>query len=1173
MTELLNNDTTSQHSAIQRAFDTMDMDQFFSGSSVNVTFKLNGTHQKYRLQLQSGAIMIKKYGFFMSSDLHMSNGQVEPSSVACQLLSGLYQCRKVSQEQFVTLLSLPGGVNHYAREALDKLSDSDVDYFICKAISARGKEQKDSMRILELLPARKLINSLFSKSDEQIRALLTLNNWSNTESYLTVLCELYRSEQDKHIRYINQYKPLDLPNIRLNYLNSLKNSQVRNWLYSYYSRKKPTFFNNAAEIKPALIGCWLKSIDHDQSQKLLLVLDVTGAVNIVQALLNASGELCEIEKDDMCIIQSVDSALTLLADLTASSSSESELNIKWKKILQKLSSYDRRQLLTQALENNYQLALADSIDHEFIYNWLQSKSAAQKTNFLCHFITEDQPALLEKLSKKYDLTILEWFPESCLENIFKMMSRDLAENLLVKIQPSFVSEMFSKQENKNHLSFFVRLTQILADNEEKLVSFLKHKCGHLNERETAALIVKFSPVVARIFSYTLTDEFWDNIITDYKLCNENNIEFWCDILPKDYIAKKASGWFCSFIASIFQAERIDPAVIKAIHEKIDDTRFESIVQHYGNRIGADALLSFPAERLMVLRDSLDHHDWKKIASRILPDYIKPSVNWVNWTIKLQVDFWVSRHNPAETYLVYKALDQSKTRQLMYYLPVEYLAALLTSICKNESYQDAALFIRQNAAHSKMPSLLVEWRNTGESECKKTIARLTRFSESESDSDSEKQQKAFLDAIASGSASEICKNLSMLSAPVPQSASAKAKPLTYASAAGIIKREYKNHRQILRDRVRSNARLVTKNNDTTYYHCNESIHPPMRSPSEAVSREVPETSGAHKKVTSSDGKYISLLSEIKVWDKKTNNYVKKPKPVTENYTPAQIELFELMRTSKIPAEKCAICPGTLGIWIADGEMIAADAGTDLSNLLKNGKLIDDISQLRSLCETIDLAHQHGFYFRDLKPSNILYKEFNYLIENGKAKKVKLSTPKLTIIDLDDLCRINVIKNGNTLSHKVVGIKDKYCGTSRYITHDLLKKRLSEGPEWLLAADRYSMCLTMLSVLDNRIYEVPKAPREFSQNSKYYLDDTEQVELRYPSSDRAVNRPKNMSFTLGHINKHSIPPEHRLIVEKVIKKYVKTTYQKQVISFLDNPVKYCLPEDLTLVEIFNWQADED
>ena len=68
-------------------------------------------------------------------------------------------------------------------------------------------------------------------------------------------------------------------------------------------------------------------------------------------------------------------------------------------------------------------------------------------------------------------------------------------------------------------------------------------------------------------------------------------------------------------------------------------------------------------------------------------------------------------------------------------------------------------------------------------------------------------------------------------------------------------------------------------------------------------------------------------------------------------------------------------------------------------------------------------------------------------------------------------------------------------------------------------------------------------------------------------------KNSIFYYGHFHDKSISREQQNHAKIVIKKYVKPAYQEQFFNFLCDPVTHCLPDELTLEEIFNWQADKE
>ena len=283
----------------------------------------------------------------------------------------------------------------------------------------------------------------------------------------------------------------------------------------------------------------------------------------------------------------------------------------------------------------------------------------------------------------------------------------------------------------------------------------------------------------------------------------------------------------------------------------------------------------------------------------------------------------------------------------------------------------------------------------------------------------------------------------------------------------------------------------------------------------------------------------------------------------------IELIETLGRKKVLTGQTSISLGALGVFIKNGEIIAADAGVDLSLHLNHGaegKCIEDITLLFDLCQLIDTAHKAGFYFRDLKLNNILYKEF---IIKSDGTRVRLPTPKLTLIDLDELCRIHQLES-ESANVRVVGEPILWCGTYAYMTLGLLEKKISGEPIWLLTADTYSACLLMLCALDPQINAMPKAPCEFKDGTRYSKPKDAKKEYEVGKEKQRFSIKLCKIFEYGIYHETSVSEQRRKQIKSVIEKYVKPRYQVVLLKFMADPIAFPLKTSLTLTDIFNWQA---
>ena len=1082
--------------------------------------------------------------------------------MACELITELYQCTKLTQSQFHQLLTLPNGVNEYAKKALVKLNEADIAAIVNKASSDSTSKQKrlQLIRVLETFSAQKISKHLEKLTIHELRLLCCVDNWTLKENYLKILYLLSEKKFNEYINIFSSQDKLTVLSLCHETLNSIKDDNLRNWLLSYYHKNEPTTFSKQLKLfSNNIISNWLTSLDFEQLKNLIFNSEFKDSVKFISSLIETNTDFTEQEDDDMCVIhhQKEGKTNTVLCSLAEDSLTCIKHKSMWVAILKKIGNANLEQLWQICLTKSplsLPIGVLTPTHQKFIADWFEGLSEGVRLNVLSSQTSEGNILLFQVLVNQSPAKAVKLLPPVFLKAAIGDQPTSYIQTLLKKITTNHLKGSYQDQR---HLELVKPLLTKLSTSESALKRYLEDLTKHLDKPKMCARMKQLPSEVTLIMFERMDGADKQQVIPDSEFKDASSITYWCNVLPEKYILQRVSASnSLTVLSEILKNEQVSPKLKTKIISTISDEQFDKLVTKYAFGI-CTHIQCFSPERILKIRQNLNFQDWKIVAKRI------PSKNlklWIDWDSELQAEYWISKCGPEYIFDLYQTLSVSQSHKLMNFIPISHLAVLLTQICKEMSYEEAQAFIEHNAAHSKMPILMSEWYNCSYLHCEKTIKLLPDLSED--------NKKLFLEYLSKRQFFEICKVLSKISVSVKKGQLLSIYRCRYSAASNKIKKAFRHHKNTLISRTQNSVPLTTEiqGTNTIYYHSEQRIHPPLRLPDEKNLQNKHKAKGAFKSVTKSDGQYVSMrVTEIKT-DPVTRKKlaIDKPKPPQgHELTEAQIELFQELKKSKVPPESSALNSGALGVLINDGDSIAADAGVDLTKYLDKDTRIDDISQLLYLCKTIDFAHNRGFYFRDLKLENILFKKY---VTRQDGTLVKLPSPKLTIIDLDDLCRIERLP---TSEYRIVGDRIKWCSTPGYITHRLQENKLTGNTKWLLATDKYSICLCMLYMLDSKILLFPTRPEAQMQSSnqrvpKYYW-------YHVPPKYHRYN--KNGIFYHGHLHHNNISSEQQKHAKAIISKYVKPDYQAQFFNFLCDPVSHCLPDKLTLEEIFNWQADKE
>ncbi|WP_133407249.1 hypothetical protein [Parashewanella tropica] len=337
----------------------------------------------------------------------------------------------------------------------------------------------------------------------------------------------------------------------------------------------------------------------------------------------------------------------------------------------------------------------------------------------------------------------------------------------------------------------------------------------------------------------------------------------------------------------------------------------------------------------------------------------------------------------------------------------------------------------------------------------------------------------------------------------------------------------------------------------YYVDQEKLYPILRAPELNSPLDVTEIPpGRFKTPESMDFNYISFT----VTDAGCEGY---ESIVSTKYSVTLSKILDNMK-KYMPGGRYTdrtIQPGLQGLVPSPGCLYAARGGLSLTRYLaRNNEEPDELNimVLRKFYEDLAYCHHGLFFFRDIKPDNILVSEY---ADHATNKQQRLGMPMLFPVDLSDMCQVKA--NGNHLC--IVDITAS-TGTDAFITSELQEQKkntdsIEELVEGLQSGDKYAALLTIFYAISAKARKVIIRPCDYSPNSPYYI----------PSQD-GVSQHR-----YGILHPKSAPPASRKIIIDLISKYVFPEFQEQVINFLQNPTEAYLEHEV--FDIINWNRDTE
>ena len=318
-------------------------------------------------------------------------------------------------------------------------------------------------------------------------------------------------------------------------------------------------------------------------------------------------------------------------------------------------------------------------------------------------------------------------------------------------------------------------------------------------------------------------------------------------------------------------------------------------------------------------------------------------------------------------------------------------------------------------------------------------------------------------------------------------------------------------------------------------------------------------GTHKEVKCVDSQSILFQSKTRKSSKTIGA------DFTESSYIAQRQLL-INLISQAAAKKSnisSISPGLIGIQPADNTLVVARGQQDLYHAFKNTTAIPLVA-FRPPCFDLSTMHSLGYFIGDIKAENFIYQE---LAISRDGLLHRLPQPQLKYIDLQSLyCTTYPNPPKTSINYPT---EYSICGTYGYAPVDLLllsneSKLLNEhGCCILKAKDEYAFLITLLESVSTEFRALLKEQFDLASS----IDKTELLRrLRQPNSNDNLQ-----AFRVGILSAFSPMSEENQVIADLINKLILPKYTTLIEQFLQDPITYPLPSDISLYDVINWNAE--
>ncbi len=1127
--------STVVSSAVTAIDENADISNLLSGKPCSVEFKFEDKKPKtYQICLKAGGDEIetmqsKPSVWHRNIDKQTSNGKIKSNSGSCVLLTALYHSRKITPQDYVTLITLPNFLNQRAREALTTLQTDRVKAIV-KAIIDNELDAEKLKVLYEALcicDLSKVSAELSALSDEELLELTCSVGASINKSERSLFFYLPKERQAKLLSIVNKESRLKILGFNQDGKFEGRLQEDLNTAINHLVTHPSDLIKNCIEhLDNSQLYFWLISTSPMEVANAITSFPIDKQKACIQIVTRKSMVCNKLsDDDDFIIIDDNEEKYTAILTVICQCAITPYHKKTFQQIFVALQQEDLLKFIQAANKETLKLLLP------FIIKSVSSgmrKRVFESLISLPSAVVNNANMSIETLSE-----VLKLCPKDLRFKFIKVLSDKTKSELLIAIPNALFSQVLDCFTFEQQMEFLSRneavevqrkITQQFISND-LAHNFIKKSYQNCSPAELQVLLQKLPPALNHEFIKALKNIDYIDLVTiipDSQFQNCKELNLWLNALPFEYIVERASR-----STTQCQLARFIPAFTQC--------------------------LSY--EKRMELNHSLNAKQWQSTIASLDDD---ERILWVDFTNEFQVNFWLNCAGKPSVFIAFGSLPFNKRHQLIDFIPIESLAQTCIRHHLTMSSKNVVMFLTSIVNHSKASDLFIELNEFDPHHCSEILKKIVDGNEI--------KLERLQTSIGTKNKNNINRLLLQLKVSDNQNRSENKKIRSYQDAGILILRNYKKHQHNLRggNFKHKTVKVNQDGSQTIYHHSEEKLHPPLRLPTESKLLPHKLQKGTYKKVVKIDGKYVLLEANNKASSSKSDSSKQIFKFNTD--TPALRDLVEILDRKRVITGQTAVSLGALGFCQQGNELIAADAGVSLDVWLKPNhktRSIPHISQLFQLCETLDTARHAGFFFRDIKLENTLYKEFEV---KADGTRFRLPKPKLTLIDFTDLCRVQTNSSGEII--KVLGQPTKWCGTYIYTTLELMEKRITGDPFWLATADFYSSIILMLRSLDTKVFNSALCPRYFKSDSQYRGDDNEKKHIHLKDNDETLIFEINKIFEKGILDKRNMPAAEIASIKEAIMTFIVPEHQENILNFMEDPVKNFLSLNLSLTQIFSF-----
>ncbi|WP_133372162.1 hypothetical protein [Parashewanella spongiae] len=864
------------------------------------------------------------------------------------------------------------------------------------------------------------------------------------------------------------------------------------------------------------LACLLKNIEKDRAVQLFSQLIANADI---QSL--AMSKVIN-ESQDWCVVS--DNSLGVVTD------SESFINdsAKFNEFLQEFFEYDEHSSF-----------MGFNVDFEFIFNALDDQSAyhlikyadgQNKANLINAYLKKvlKSPLSVDKNQvENVAFIINEHKNEFIIDSICQLSAVQVIS--LIRVLPSEVTTQLFSQDYSARIINDLLIPALVHQDNVEVLNGLQEFAQNSEPNVVATFMLrsrsKHCHLITQLLVQTKQDELCDLMIKLVAAPSNQELVKKCkEHIPIPMIARLMGR----------QPTRLS-LVDLSDSSYFDQHDINELCVCLENKCWARQFLSSPANKVISLFSKLEpekkrmigrwfqQNTWLKIAEKLNP---KDLLDFTDLDKPQQLKYWHSRHKkPTEIAHIIETIPANKWPNLLLCFDAELLAGELCKMPIDVQVQ----FIQSVSTQPNVVQLLIQLYKLSEHSTSQLVSQLGYLSE--------QSTKELISLLQQVNTTKIKGRTTLEKKIVFILGELKLANFKASMIQSHFRRhldKVKNNRLEMRPtyvpegfRTLKNKNHKLNGQPIEYYFDKDRVFPPIRIPSkELSSQESQKVKGSFKRAKARDAHYIQFKAQEIVLTDKASKYTQRFISVkTSRNTHLKEKLKKIKNALQIESwTNCSIQPGLQGVVLEKGKITSVAGGQDITNFTQENGIVD-YHVFERFCNEMARLHQHNIFFRDVKGENLLYKT-TATSESGKS--VRLDSPQLAIIDLDDLY------TGEP------GEEARICGSPAYITAELLKK--STGNLIILKArDEYATLITML---------LTTAPETFDMKTTPRLHGT----------------LEEMIFRYGILNAENTHRKTKEGIVTALKRMIKDEHFTTVKNFLANPVSHSLR--IPLHDMIDW-----